>query len=322
MSEDRSLRQSLKRLPGASAISGGTERLVAAQQQRLDEMQAMLESHEQSLRSLTAAVHALEQHLPNVLNTIASGHGSQRQLRSDLDTVQQDLQRQLDAVWQNFASGVDPQLAQLWERVETVRKEILFELRYGGGERPSTDQDGPVTATRVLDEEKVAAAIERGLRLNLGCGHVPLDDYVNVDMRELPGVDVVAPVDELPFEAATVREIFSSHVLEHFPLEQLRRRLLPYWVSMLAPGGTFRAVVPDAEAMVRRHHDGEIPFEQFREVFFGGQEYEGDFHFNMFTTESLSELLRGAGLVEVRIEDDDRVNGNCREFQIAATRPG
>ena len=34
------------------------------------------------------------------------------------------------------------------------------------------------------------------------------------------------------------------------------------------------------------------------------------------------ELLREAGLVEVHIEDHDRVNGNCREFQIAATRPG
>ena len=41
-------------------------------------------------------------------------------------------------------------------------------------------------------------------RLNLGCGHIPLDGYVNVDIRALPGVDVVAPVDALPFDPASV----------------------------------------------------------------------------------------------------------------------
>ena len=62
-------------------------------------------------------------------------------------------------------------------------------------------------------------------------------DYVNIDMRELPGVDVVAPIDQLPFDDGTVAEIHSAHVLEHFPQEDLQRRLLPYWRDKLRPGG-------------------------------------------------------------------------------------
>ena len=51
-------------------------------------------------------------------------------------------------------------------------------------------------------------------------------------------------------EPGTLRELRSSHLLEHFPQEELRRRLLPYWFSLLAPGGRFTAIVPDGEAMV------------------------------------------------------------------------
>lgn len=329
MDERASFRDSLKKVPGVTALSGGTDRMVSAHQERLDSMQQLLDSHEQSLRSLTIAVNALENHLPNLLNTIASGHGAQRQARRELDAVQRGLQEQINSVWAQMAAGPEASIAELWDRLEVVRKELLFELRYRadadlagpGTELPSGgDQHRP--AARTVDEDRVKRLTSSGLRLNLGCGHLPSDDHVNVDMRELPGVDVVAAIDDLPFEDGSVEEIFSSHVLEHFPVEQLRRKMLPYWITKLAPGGTFRAVVPDAAAMIRRHRAGEIPFDQFREVFFGGQEYEGDFHFNMFTTESLSEILIAAGLSGPLIEAEDRRNGMCFEFQISATKPG
>ena len=65
------------------------------------------------------------------------------------------------------------------------------------------------------------------LRLTSVPAMSPMEGYVNVDMRELPGIDVVATVDDLPFEPGTLDEIFSSHTLEHFPQEVLRRQLLP-----------------------------------------------------------------------------------------------
>jgi len=79
-------------------------------------------------------------------------------------------------------------------------------------------------------------------------------------------------------------------------------------------------VVPDAEAMLAGHADGSIPFEDLRAVLYGGQEYEGDFHFTMFTAESLGRLLSEAGFVDVVIEDSGRRNDISLELQVAARR--
>ena len=169
--------------------------------------------------------------------------------------------------------------------------------------------------------KKVAAARQSGLKLNLGCGHIPLEGYVNVDRRELPGVDVVADVGDLPFEEGGVHEISSAHLLEHFPQEMLRRRLLPVWRALLIPGGIFRAVVPDGEAMLAGVAGGNYSFGDFREVLFGAQDYDGDFHFNLFTPDSLSGLLEEAGFKDVHVDARARRNGKCFEFEVSAVKP-
>jgi len=204
-------------------------------------------------------------------------------------------------------------VAWLTRRVETVRAEMLHELRYG---RPRESTEIDVEVVNPASVESVAR-----LRLNLGCGHIPLAGYVNVDMRKLPGVDVVAPLDAMPFEAESVGEIFSAHVLEHFPQVALERQLLPYWYSLLASGGEFRSVVPDVDAMIDQYRDGTISFESLREVVYGGQEYEGDFHHTAFTPESLTELLGAAGFVDVELIERARPNGACLEFELTARRP-
>jgi len=158
------------------------------------------------------------------------------------------------------------------------------------------------------------------LRLNLGCGHIALDGYLNVDRRALPGVDIVSEVNALPLEAGVADEIFSSHLLEHFPEEQLRRELLPYYYGLLKAGGTFRAVVPDAQAMITNYAEGNYPYEDMREVLYGAQDYDGDFHFNMFTPESMVALLTEAGFDTPRIIESGRKNGRCYEFEIAAEK--
>jgi len=205
--------------------------------------------------------------------------------------------------------------AYLFGRVEFVRRELLFEMRYGHSS-PDKQQDPLEVTARVVAAEKLVQARQSGLRLNLGCGHIPLDGFINVDRRELPGVDVVAEVNALPDELGEADEIFSAHLLEHFPQEQLRRELLPHWKSLLKKGGVLRAVVPDAEAMIREYTAGKYPYNDMREVFYGGQDYDGDFHFNMFTPEHMSNLLEEAGFVDVQVIDAGRRNGKCFEFEV------
>ena len=195
-------------------------------------------------------------------------------------------------------------------RLDYARRELMLELRYGGPRSAASARSSEIINEAVLE------GYEGVRRVNLGCGHIPLEGFINVDMRALPGVDVVTTVDELPFEKGSLDELFSAHVLEHFPEDELRMKLLPYWISLLKPGGIFRAVVPDHEAMIDRCAKGEMSFEDFRRVTVGDQEYEGNFHYNVFTPKSLSVLLERVGLSAVTVVAAGRVNGLCLEFEI------
>lgn len=214
---------------------------------------------------------------------------------------------------------------RLRDRIEFARAEAMFELRaqLPGGIMPTVPGAAApaLGEPRILAPEKVEAmTADGGLRLNLGCGHVLLPGYLNTDMRDLPGVDVVAEAAGLPFEPGSVVEIHSAHLLEHFPVEQLRRVVLPHWRLLLRRGGELRAVVPDAEAMLADFAAGEMSFDDLREVTYGLQEYDGDYHFNMFSREQLAGLLREGGFVEVTVAFQGRRNGKCRDMEIRGIR--
>jgi predicted SAM-dependent methyltransferase len=228
-------------------------------------------------------------------------------LRAEVDVARQRQTEEMGRLTQEVGS--------LFERIEFMRREILYEMKFGQSAAPE-----PIVA-RTLQPEKLAEAYNKGLRLNLGCGHVALPDYINVDQRDLPGVDIVADLGNLPLREASAQELYSSHVLEHFSQEDLRRRLLPYWRSLMTSKGLFRAVVPDGETMLARLSAGTYPFEDFREVLFGAQEYVGDFHYNLFTPDSLHALLEEAGYVDIEIPFRGRRNGKCFDFEVRAKRP-
>ena len=72
--------------------------------------------------------------------------------------------------------------------------------------------------------------------------------------------------------------------------------------------------------MVNERAARRLPFNDFIEVMYGGQEYEGDYHFAGFSPESLESLLVEAGLAEVTVREYARRNGACYEMEIEATR--
>lgn len=262
-----------------------------------------------ALRNITRASKALEQ-------DVRATDGRLDAFSQSMSQSMSDARMQID--------GMTESIQYLLKRTEFVRSELMFEMRYGAGNSTSVDQRAESSAEvqpRVVAEEKVSAAkAAQALRVNLGCGHVPLAGYLNVDSRDLPGVDIVAEVGKLPFAPGELSEVFSAHLLEHFPQEKLRRVLLPYWFSLLKVGGVFRAIVPDAAGMVRAYASNEYTFDSFRQVTFGGQDYNGDFHFNMFTSESMRQLLLEAGFIDIEVIAENRENGGCKEFEIAARR--
>jgi hypothetical protein len=265
--------------------------------------------------------HRLADYLPIVLNNISSQNAVQR------DAKRTEIYlREEHALLVERLVNVEHRLLEMTERNEFVRRELLYELRFRGtrgrDDEGSTRPQDPGTGTGTTDAPKRPTyPVEGPIRLNLGAGHKPEPGYLNVDERALDGIDVIAGVDDLPFDPDTVAEIRSAHMLEHFAEEHLRRALLPYWVSLLAPGGAFVAVVPDALTMMSEFGAGRVPFDDLRRVMYGDQEYEGDYHFTMFSPESLSALFEEAGLGNVEVVETGRRNGLCFEMELRAVRP-
>lgn len=212
--------------------------------------------------------------------------------------------------------AIHDRLTELEERVEFIRREALLEIRSLGGPGPS--RVAPEPPARVPDGGEPWTPPPGPLRLNVGCGPVLLDGYVNVDARSLPGVDLVADVHDLPVPEGSVIEIHAAHILEHFTIEDSREHILPHWRSLLAPDGILRVVVPDADAMARAYAAGAIGFSDLNMVIFGGQEYVGNDHHAMFDSALLRSVLEAAGFDDVRVIAAGRPNGACLELEVEA----
>ena len=80
------------------------------------------------------------------------------------------------------------------------------------------------------------------------------------------------------------------------------------------------AVVPDAEAMLTDYGTGQMSFDDLRVLTYGLQEYEGDFHFNIFSREGFETLFRDAGLTRLEWRFQGRKNGKCRDMELTGTK--
>jgi SAM-dependent methyltransferase len=297
-----------------------SRRVASGLQNRIDGAVGRAEVRLDHLELITARdVEAMKGYLPALLNTIATQAAAARQMQRSIDELRHhaedqhqrvdDQQRQLDAL----GNQLSERLGRAEQRAEFIRKETMYELRYGGHGPGANGQVKP----RILDNGKLTAFGD-DIRLNLGCGHIAVRGYINVDSREIPGVDIVADVRDLPFSEGQVGEIYSAHLLEHFPEEELARSLLPYWYSLLRPGGRLVAVVPDTEMMLSEHAAGRVSFDDLRDVTFGEQEYAGNFHYTMFSQRSLCELLEMCGFSSVSVKESARRNGVCYEMEVSA----
>lgn len=284
-----------------------------------DEFEARLGAEIQSLggtiEDLSGKVAGLSEHLPFLLERLSAANGFTRETQRKL-SASEDRLAALEPRVEGLSQSLSEALSRVEARGEFIRKEIMHELRaesLGGGSLQSRVEP------RVVNAEKLS---QRPIRLNLGSGHIPVEGYINCDARDLPGVDVVCDARALPFDDGAIAEIRATHLLEHFPHEILRRVVLPHWFSALMPGGRLSLVIPDAEAMAKAHSVGDMSFEDLRLVTFGEQEYDGDFHYTMFSKESLSDLLTEVGFRRIEVIASGRKNGACLEMEVLAERPG
>jgi len=88
-------------------------------------------------------------------------------------------------------------------------------------------------------------------RLNVGCGDLPFEGWVNLDLRPLKGVSVRSNAAQLPFKDGVFEIVYASHVIEHFDfLEGFE--VLKEWKRVLKTGGNLIIECPDFLGLCRR----------------------------------------------------------------------
>ena len=101
------------------------------------------------------------------------------------------------------------------------------------------------------------------MKLNIGSNEVKHNGYLNVDIRDIDGVDIVDDVSKLTkVKYSSVEAIIAHNILEHFPPDKTMV-CLKLWAKKLKKKGTLEIGVPDAKARldILKIHTRNVPLE-------------------------------------------------------------
>lgn len=167
------------------------------------------------------------------------------------------------------------------------------------------------------------------LRLYIGPGMGPISQqHIDIMTREGDGWRFVDAFLDRPewvkcdarkldtkFLPDTVDTIYASHLLEHIPLYEIEP-MLKMWFGLLKQGGKLILNVPDFEwacdYFIKKHQDPNywderdnnfyFTKDKMWEIFFGGQDGPGEFHYSGFTKEKLVNHLSRCGFSSVGVK--------------------
>lgn len=159
------------------------------------------------------------------------------------------------------------------------------------------------------------------MKLCLGVGPDPIHPQhleVMTDLSEWMLIDLHVPgrtnwdAIALPIPDECCGHIYASHLLEHFPHNQLEE-ILRDWHSKLKLGGKLTLNVPDllwALKVIQRFDQGALLTGYYNQwygehgllsVIYGNQLHEGEYHKSGFTERSLRELLERVGFTQITV---------------------
>lgn len=149
------------------------------------------------------------------------------------------------------------------------------------------------------------------IKLNIGSNTVRFEGFKNVDIRDIPEVDIVDEVSELKkIKDNSVSYIKAHAILEHFAPD-MTSKILKNWVSKLKSGGEIEISVPDGELIFDRYlniepykgnwghlvHSIFGSMEHLRE--WHGKDAELYMHHTLFSQDYLRQYMEKAGLTEI-----------------------
>lgn len=140
--------------------------------------------------------------------------------------------------------------------------------------------------------------------VNIGCGVNTGSEFINVDAVPQAKTHVIADARRLPmFKDNSVDLVYASHVIEHFPRNQVRTALKE-WLRILKPGGVLRFGVPDFDQLIRMYQKSGNDVDSIVNQLMG-QDGEWDDHHTIWNRSFAEKVLKEVGYAQVRVWDVD-----------------
>jgi predicted SAM-dependent methyltransferase len=106
----------------------------------------------------------------------------------------------------------------------------------------------------------LATHTPRGLLVNVGCGDLTKEGWINLDAAPPNGGRYYYnAVNPLPFATGSIEHIHAEHFLEHLDYFDACQ-FINECFRVLELGGSFRIVVPDLEKYINAHHVNDREF--------------------------------------------------------------
>jgi predicted SAM-dependent methyltransferase len=144
-------------------------------------------------------------------------------------------------------------------------------------------------------------------RLNWGCGSHVAAGWINSDVKEAPGIDLVADIQTgLPLASGSIDYVVSIHALPELSFSQ-QVPALQELLRVLKPSGALRLSLPDLRRGIDAYLNGDSDY--FKVDDGAARSPGGRFITHMlwygysrtlFTADFAAELLEKAGFVDVR----------------------
>lgn len=145
------------------------------------------------------------------------------------------------------------------------------------------------------------------LGINLGSGHTPIPEFLNIDTDWAIASDVVGTVEKLKVANNKVGTIYTSHLFEHTNRTR-SLKILEEWHRALISGGTLYIAVPDLEKLFQIYLENIASYEDDEararadkacRIIYGGQTNAFDYHYYGYSFVTLKYLLERVGFQKI-----------------------
>lgn len=166
--------------------------------------------------------------------------------------------------------------------------------------------------SNLLCSKKLASGFhlpDHPFSLEIAAGDRPTPGFIHHDFRLLDDIEIICDARHELYDLVGEQKlsaIRATHILEHFPYADTVN-ILRQWRKMLVIDGTIVIEVPNLTWQARAYARGEIDASEFVYYAYGGQDYEGNFHYAAFDQKLLSTKLEESGFIGINIVDIGQV---------------